>query len=319
MISLATNLCIKVGFSSCYCEVLGSPKIICSGLKLLNSVPTIEESFAILGYDPGRKSVAVSCDPRHRESLSDALGLTTSITSSMIEGHIVTLRAIVSRFIDKRTYGVTNNMQKSFGLALCFVGEFLLYFGRHGFVNVQAISVVSQIKDGDNLVSLILVETLLGLDAVFHGGNISKLPGESLYFVDMANGATRYDCQAYNWQFQHEQGMPSGKRRRPFTPVDTNPTFIRNKLLGLEVADRVDQSFVKVHFHKMTTEYFNWLVNKIADKEAEMVAIRKQFLRDNRERHDEDNYELKRRDKNDEVLNTEEINDQQKEKRLKTK
>ena len=29
---------------------------------------------------------------------------------------------------------------------------------------------MNQIKDGDNLVSLILGETLLGLDAVFHGG-----------------------------------------------------------------------------------------------------------------------------------------------------
>ena len=52
----------------------------------------------------------VSCDPKHRESLSDTLGLPTSITSSVIEGHMVNLRAIVSRLIDKRTYGVTNNM-----------------------------------------------------------------------------------------------------------------------------------------------------------------------------------------------------------------
>ena len=68
----------------------------------------------------------------------------------------------------------------------------------------------------------------------------------------------------------------------------------------------------------MTIEYSNWLVNKIADKEAKMVAMRKQFLRDNRDKHDEDNYEFKRRDKNDEVPNIEEINDQQKEKKLRT-
>ena len=35
----------------------------------------------------------------------------------------------------------------------------------------------------------------------------------------------------------------------------TNPTSIRNILLGLEMADRMDQSFVQVHFHRMTTEY----------------------------------------------------------------
>ena len=113
--------------------------------------------------------------------------------------------------------------------------------------------------------------------------------------------------------------MPSGKRRRHFTPMDTNPTSIRNMLLGLEMADQVDQSFVNVYFHKMTTKYSNWLVDKIVDKEVEMVAIRKQFLRDNQERHDEDNYEIKRREEGDKIPNIEEINDQPKEKRLKTK
>ena len=60
-------------------------------------------------------------------------------------------------------------MQKNFGLALCFVGELLLCSGRHSFVDAPAISVMSQIQDGDYPVSLILAETLLGLDAVFHG------------------------------------------------------------------------------------------------------------------------------------------------------
>ena len=113
--------------------------------------------------------------------------------------------------------------------------------------------------------------------------------------------------------------MSGGKRRRHFTPMDTNPTSIRNMLLGLEMVDRMDQSFVKVHFHKMTTKYFNWLVEKIADKKIEMDAMRKQFLRDNQERHDDDHYEFKRRDKDDKVPSTKEINDQPKEKRLKTK
>ena len=63
--------------------------------------------------------------------------------------------------------------------------------------------------------------------------------------------------------------------------MDTNPTSIRNMLLGLEMADRVDQSFVKVHFQRMSIDYSNWLVNKITNKEAGMVAMRKQFLRDN--------------------------------------
>ena len=70
--------------------------------------------------------------------------------------------------------------------------------------------------------------------------------------------------------------------------MDTNPTSIQNMLLGIEMADWVDQSFVKVHFHKMTIEYSNWLIDKIVDKEAERIAMRKKFLRDNRERLDED-------------------------------
>ena len=71
---------------------------------------TIEEFTTILGYDPNKKSVVVSYDPRHKESFSDALGLPTSITDSMIEGNMVNLHAIISRLIDKRTYGVTNYM-----------------------------------------------------------------------------------------------------------------------------------------------------------------------------------------------------------------
>ena len=69
----------------------------------------------------------------------------------------------------------------------------------------------------------------------------------------------------------------------------------------------------------MTTEYSNWLIDKIVDKEAERIAMREQFLKDNQERPDEDNYEFKRRDNNEKVPITEEIKDQQKKKRLKTK
>ena len=54
------------------------------------------------------------------------------------------------------------------------MGEFFLCSGKHGFVDARAISVVSQIKDGDNPISLILAETLLRLDVVFHGGEFQN-------------------------------------------------------------------------------------------------------------------------------------------------
>ena len=38
-------------------------------------------------------------------------------------------------------------------------------------------------------------------------------------------------------QFKYEQGMPGGKRRRPFTPVDTDPTSVKKMLLSLEMVD----------------------------------------------------------------------------------
>jgi len=41
-------------------------------------------------------------------------------------------------------------------------------------VDAQAIGIVSQVKDGDNPASLILVETLLGLDFAFHGRESQK-------------------------------------------------------------------------------------------------------------------------------------------------
>ena len=143
--------------------------------KTIELYPTIEEFYAILDYDSNKKSIAVSCNPRH------VLGLPTSITSSMVEGHMVNLRVIVSRPINKCTYGVTDNMQKFFGLALCFVGEFLLCFGRHGFMDARAISVVSQINSSRTVLCI-------------SWWRISKLPWVSLDFVDMADGATGYDC-----------------------------------------------------------------------------------------------------------------------------
>ena len=89
------------------------------------------------------------------------------------------LCTVLSRLINKHTHRVANNMQKNFGLALCFVGKFLLCSGRLDFLDARAISVVNQIKDGDNPVPLILAKTLLGLDFVFHDGesqNIRRSP-----------------------------------------------------------------------------------------------------------------------------------------------
>jgi len=99
--------------------------------------------------------VAVSCDPKRKEILSDALGLLISITSSKIEGHMVNFHVIATRFIHRCTYGISDNMQKNFAFSLCFMGEFLLCSGRPGFVDAQAIGIVDQIKDGDNPASLI--------------------------------------------------------------------------------------------------------------------------------------------------------------------
>ena len=108
------------------------------------------------------------------------LGLPTSITSSMIEGHMVNLCAILSRLINKRIDGVIDNMQKNFGLALCLMGKFLVCFERPSFVDARAIGIVSQIEDDDNPIPLILVETLLGLDSVFHGGKSQNFLGSPL-------------------------------------------------------------------------------------------------------------------------------------------
>ena len=60
------------------------------------------------------------------------------------------------------------------------MGEFFLCSGRHGFTDARAISVASQIQDGDNSISLILVETLLVLDSIFHGGESQNFLGSPL-------------------------------------------------------------------------------------------------------------------------------------------
>ena len=159
--------------------------------------PTIEEFSAILGYEYGKKSIVVSCDPKHKEILSDTLGLSTSVTSSTIEGHMVNLHAIVTRLTDKRTHGPSDNMQKNFGLALCFVGEFLLCSGRPSFVDARAIGIVSQVRDGDNPASLILAKTLLRYISWWI---ITTILRESLDFTNMVDGKTGHDGYTHCYQ-----------------------------------------------------------------------------------------------------------------------
>ena len=109
---------------------------------------------------------------------------------------------------------------------------------------------------------------------------LRSLRSNHIFLVGLRR-ATFYKRDRLLRQFKYEQGMPSGQRRRPFSPADTNPTSVKKMLLALEMADRVDKSFVNVHFHKMTTEYSKWLIDKIVDKEAERIAMREQFLRGN--------------------------------------
>ena len=47
-------------------------------------------------------------------------------------------------------------------------------------MDARAIGIVSQVKDGDNLASLILAENLLGLDSVFLGGESQQFLGSPL-------------------------------------------------------------------------------------------------------------------------------------------
>ena len=67
-----------------------------------------------------------------------------------------------------------------------------------------------------------------------------RSPGSDHIFLVGLKRATFYKGDRLLRQFKYEQGMPSGNRRRPFTPVDTNPTSVKNMLLGLEMADQVD-------------------------------------------------------------------------------
>ena len=53
-------------------------------------------------------------------------------------------------------------------------------------------------------------------------------------FIVGLRRATLYKADRLLRQFQYEQGMPGGRGRKPFIPMDTNPTSIRN-MLGLEM------------------------------------------------------------------------------------
>ena len=69
----------------------------------------------------------------------------------------------------------------------------------------------------------------------------------------------------------------------------------------------------------MTVEYSNWMVNNIANKEADIASMRKQFLKDNQDKDRDNNSEFKRRDKDDKAPTIDGTNRQPKENRLKKK
>ena len=81
-------------------------------------------------------------------------------------------------------------------------------------------------------------------DGNFIGGNAPPpllwSPKSYHIFIVRLQNATFYKADKLLRQFQYKQGMPGGKRRRPFTPMETNPTSIKNMLLGLDMADRVN-------------------------------------------------------------------------------
>ena len=85
-------------------------------------------------------------------------------------------------------------MQKNFGLALCFVGELLLA----------------------------LEDTTLWKCPPL----LLRSPGSDQIFLVRLWRATFYKGDKLLKQFKYEQGMPGGKRRRPFSHVDINSTSV---------------------------------------------------------------------------------------------
>ena len=70
-----------------------------SNLVLLNSILLLKNFLPSWVKSLAKKFVAVFYDPKHEEILFDALGLSVSITSSMIEVYMVNLHAVVTRLL----------------------------------------------------------------------------------------------------------------------------------------------------------------------------------------------------------------------------
>ena len=77
------------------------------------------------------------------------------------------------------------------------------------------------------------------------------------------------------------------------------------------------QCFVKVHFHKMTVQYSNRLVDQIVDSEIDMVLMREGFLGDGKDKQEDGDNKSKRRDRDSSVINIGGTRDQLKKNKLK--
>ena len=82
------------------------------------------------------------------------------------------------------------------------------------------------------------------------------------------------------------------------------------------MADQVDQTFVKVHFHKMKVEYSNWLVDWVVDRETDMVLMRETFQGWQGQARGSNN-KCKRRDRGNNAIDIDGTSDQPKKRKLK--
>lgn len=111
--------------------------------------------------------------------------------------------------------------------------------------------------------------------------------------------------------------MSSGRGRKHFFPIYTTLTSVRNMLLGLDMVDQMDRSFVEVHFHKMTIKYSNQLVDRIMDREINIVLMKEGFLCDGKDEQEDGDNKSKKRDRDSSVSDIDGTSDQPKKEKLK--
>ncbi len=128
--------------------------------------PTMEEFCALYGVSPAGPFILPTPRSSYLTSFSNFLGISQQEVSILVKDHMVNLMEIATSFLAHDSKGNLNfNLTTQRALAFCLIGRFLISTGTL-YVPIQICELIPFLLEHNNLIPMVLAETLNSLDKV---------------------------------------------------------------------------------------------------------------------------------------------------------